>query len=78
MVDADPVLGTPAASVCAPPCTALAECPVPDGSFEAALICDNDFCRLECTADVPLGTERSCPSGMHCVMSELTRSFCFR
>jgi hypothetical protein len=74
-VPADMLLGTPDYSVCAPPCTTVADCPVPEGGYEAEVVCDTDqLCHLDCTP-VALA-DRSCPSGMTCVTSALT-SFCF-
>lgn len=78
MVTANALLGTPDASVCAPPCTTATDCPVPEGSYEAAVVCDVDqFCRLDCTPLDLSSTDRSCPSAMSCVASPLTASFCF-
>ncbi|MGD8860961.1 MAG: hypothetical protein PVI30_13215 [Myxococcales bacterium] len=53
-------------NVCAPPCTTAADCPQPEGTYDATLACDTmGRCRLDC-AGVPT---LSCPAGMVCLTS---------
>jgi hypothetical protein len=52
--------------VCAADCGEASDCSTPAGTFDAAVTCVNDTCRLDCTPEL-LGPERSCPSGMSCV-----------
>lgn len=67
--------------VCAPACTAPANCPVPAGSYEAMVACLENRCRLDCAAADPLfGTPLTCPTGMRCETEDALSgaSYCFR
>jgi hypothetical protein len=65
-------------SVCAPPCFDVVDCPVPEGAYDAVLVCEAGFCVLDCTG-IPLVSPASCPGGMVCVEPELPEvvSYCF-
>ena len=66
---------TPAAvTVCAPACTTMQQCPVPEGDYEAMVVCAEGRCRIDCTGELlaPL----SCPSGMACADQVIGTSYC--
>lgn len=62
-------------TVCAPRCTVVADCPVPEGMYDSVLTCVEGFCRLDCTPVVfePL---LSCPGSMICVAALFGQSYC--
>ncbi len=61
-------------TVCAPSCTMAEQCPVPDGEYEAMVVCAEGRCRIDCTPEVL--APRSCPSGMACAEQVLDTSYC--
>lgn len=62
---------------CAPACTEVSECPVPEGSYDAMIVCVEEHCRLDCSADL-LQDPLSCPAGMRCASTDvLGPSYCF-
>jgi hypothetical protein len=63
------------ASVCAPACVDVGECPTPEGSYEALLGCLNGSCMLDCTPVLflPLLT---CPTGMSCISPLFGTAYC--
>ena len=63
------------ASVCAPACVDVGDCPVPDGSYEASVICDVGFCRLDCTP-VLFAALLTCPADMTCIAPLLGTAYC--
>jgi hypothetical protein len=62
-------------SVCLPPCVDAADCPVPEGNYEAETVCGTGRCRLDCSALLfePL---RTCPTGMICIAPPFGQEFC--
>lgn len=62
------------ASVCAPKCIDVGDCPVPPGSYQAVLECVTGYCKLNCTPVLfqPLLT---CPTGMTCI-APLGAAYC--
>jgi hypothetical protein len=54
------------ATVCAPKCVDTTDCPVPEGTYEAMVMCVTGYCRIDCT---PVGFEAllTCPTGMTCI-----------
>jgi hypothetical protein len=63
------------ATVCAPACVEVADCPKPEGSYEAVLSCVTGACRLDCTP-VLFAALLTCPSGMTCVAPLLGNAYC--
>jgi hypothetical protein len=64
------------ASVCAPMCVETADCPVPEGMYEAALTCVTPgYCALDCTP-VLFGPLKTCPTGMTCISGAFGISYC--
>jgi hypothetical protein len=63
------------ATVCAPTCTVVGDCPVPEGTYDAVLQCVEGYCRLDCTPVVfqPL---LSCPAPMTCIGALFGQSYC--
>ena len=62
---------------CAPACTDMSECPVPEGSYEAMIVCVDEHCRLDCSADL-LQEPLTCPASMRCASTgALGPSYCF-
>jgi hypothetical protein len=72
-----PVLEAPL-GVCSPDCLAVGDCPVPEGTYDAAVSCVEGRCRLDCTEELPL-VPRTCPSGMTCAAGDLlgVASYCY-
>jgi len=54
------------ASVCAPACIDIGDCPVPEGSYEAVVACVTGYCRLDCTP-VLFAALLTCPTGLTCI-----------
>jgi hypothetical protein len=63
------------ATVCAPACVDVGECPKPEGSYEATLACESGICRLNCTP-VLFAPLLSCPTGMTCVAPLFGTAYC--
>ena len=55
--------------VCAPSCSDVPDCPVPEGSYEADVVCVDGRCRLDCTTE--LLVQQTCPEGMTCVANDI-------
>jgi hypothetical protein len=62
-------------SVCQPACVDVADCPVPEGDYQAVPECVTGFCRLDCTP-VLFEALHTCPEGMHCIATQLSLAFC--
>jgi hypothetical protein len=63
LMDATGLLG----SACQPKCNRKSDCPVPAGSYGAAVTCnDEKLCVLDCSPTGSDLTPRSCPSGLEC------------
>ena len=62
-------------SVCAPACVDVGDCPVPAGTYEATVICDVGYCRLDCTP-VLFAALLTCPGSMTCVAPLLGTAYC--
>jgi hypothetical protein len=71
-------LPTDEVHVCAPACTAPANCAVPAGSYEAMIVCAESLCRLDCTPAELFGASLSCPTGMTCEADAFGTSYCYR
>ena len=54
------------ATVCAPKCVDTTDCPVPEGAYDAVVMCVAGYCRIDCTP-VGFGALLSCPMGMTCI-----------
>lgn len=67
--------GATNATVCAPPCVDIGDCPVPAGSYDAVLTCVTGYCQLDCTP-VLFNPALSCPSGMTCIAPFFGESYC--
>ncbi|MDH5671889.1 MAG: hypothetical protein OEZ06_07040 [Myxococcales bacterium] len=68
--------GFPAnASVCAPTCVDAGDCTMPAGSYDATVVCDAGYCKLDCTP-VLFAPLLSCPEGMVCIAPLLGISHC--
>jgi hypothetical protein len=63
------------ASVCAPKCMQVSECPVPEGTYEAMVQCVTGYCRIDCTP-VLFEPLLSCPRGMVCINPLFGQSYC--
>lgn len=63
------------ASVCAPACVDVGQCPKPEGSYEAVLGCVNGSCQLDCTP-VLFSPLLTCPTGMTCTAPLLGTAYC--
>lgn len=61
-------------TVCAPPCTNRDQCPLPEGDYEAMVVCTEGRCRIDCTGELLLPL--SCPSGMVCADQVIGTSYC--
>jgi hypothetical protein len=55
--------------VCAPACDDVSDCPVPEGTYEADVLCVDARCRIDCTSEILL-VQQTCPTGMTCVAEE--------
>jgi hypothetical protein len=53
----------------------VADCPVPDGTYEAVLACSQGGCRLDCTP-LPFAPLLTCPAGMACVAPLFSPAYC--
>jgi hypothetical protein len=72
-------LPTEEVHVCAPACTAPANCPVPAGSYEAMVACLANLCRVDCTPVELFGPQLTCPTDLTCQDDAVAgASFCFR
>jgi hypothetical protein len=68
--------GFPTSSyVCAPACVDVAECPVPEGDYEATVLCQTGYCQLDCTP-VLFAPLLSCPVGMSCIAPTFGVAIC--
>jgi hypothetical protein len=67
---------TPPNAVCAPKCVNPVDCPVPEGTYAAKVVCFTGYCGLDCTPAIfqPLLT---CPEGMACVAALIGQSYCY-
>lgn len=62
-------------SVCAPACVDVGDCPVPAGTYEASVVCDVGYCKVDCTP-LPFAPLLTCPTGMTCVVPLFGISHC--
>lgn len=63
------------ATVCAPACIDVGDCPVPDGSYQATVRCDAGYCKIDCTP-LPFAPLLTCPTGMVCIAPLFGISHC--
>lgn len=83
--DAECLMSTPGLlgplRVCSPACSDAGDCPVPEGTYDADVVCTEGRCRIDCTEmeDFPLPTPQSCPEGMACIADEFpsVTSYCY-
>ncbi len=52
--------------VCARACGDNSDCPLPEGAYEADVMCVEGRCRIDCTSEFPL-VQQTCPTGMTCI-----------
>jgi len=55
--------------VCARACGDTSDCPVPEGMYEADVLCVEGRCRIDCTSEFPL-VQQTCPAGMTCIAED--------
>jgi hypothetical protein len=55
--------------VCAPACDDVSDCPVPEGTYEADVLCVDARCRIDCTSEILL-LQQTCPTGMTCIAED--------
>ena len=63
------------ATVCAPRCVDVSECPKPEGMYDATVQCVTGYCRIDCTP-VLFEPLLSCPPGMACIAPLFGQSYC--
>jgi len=63
------------ATVCAPKCVDISDCPVPEDTYEAMVMCVAGFCRIDCTP-VLFAALLTCPTGMTCIAPLFGQSYC--
>lgn len=63
-------------NVCAATCDTVRDCPVPEGDYDAQVVCSQGLCALDCTPAL-FAAALSCPYAMECVADLLGPAFCF-